>query len=1046
MLVLVLLLLLVPANRVSSAPLEARKWSPPAPAPESSAQKQLRSESPPITWIRAHPAGQSPCAPEDTTDSPDGQTIEHVWCFEGAAGDSTWPAIPAGQNNGTRHDAFDHWSLRDQPDGTTPWHVTSLLANPHDPSNAYNAWCGCDVTEGLCPESALWGSGNGYGNDWNQALILDCTGHDASGGGTIRFDLRYDTECLYDYAVLEAEIPSGSGTWVVVQDSQGNPAYFSGTSGVSTSSCTFDYFGYSANSRGASSWLNNVVFPIPAGITALRLRWRALSDLSISDEDQTDTDGLVAVDDVVISFADGSTVADDFATGDFTGVQDTGPHSSASAWSTSPVGNPYDGWHLQFDPSYMNKGNSCLAPDDWMWAAKPSVGAIPTSGFDYFLVTPVFSVVGWTGGMIEYSEYFCMPDVRDDYIDRNVRVFDRNLGWMSWQSFDPWIHFGGCVEWEFNRTEDLTPFLGATVDSVQVAWEILDGNVPGDFGWGKHGNVQYLIDNVSIGVFDVAGTYFTANDAELLQDTFSLADPAHSASLRNNEQGKWVGSGGSRSFAADESLSVDVQDQDGVTEGNVVLWWRHDDGGAGFGSWSGIPMDLAVPSANTQTDEGLYRALIGADDGGVGDLTPSGDGLIWLAGTTVQYYVKATDDVGGASTFPAGAMNPSPSYFDFSVLPMFRTGPSQSNETYLLVNDTGRPLLDFESSDVSGPVWSAVYAPAAQLTECGVQALGIQYDRYDVYDNLEPPGKSKPASDIGGYMDAAGLPLYDCLIWIHGDLGDSTFSAASRTDLRSFLDNGGLLFAAGDGIASDLSVQDPSFLSDYLGAALSDSLTDAYVLNARGEPGTSLDGIVCGLFGNCPTHRYFDRLSPASPIPGQSSEVIMTYRDGAPTDEGETCVIRNVPASGPGMAVFAGFDLSAMLSCDARTCLLGTVLADEFGRTIPVPATCVGAGVSAPAIAPGAAGFSLGQALPNPFSSRTLIRFSVPRAGPVTLVLYDVQGRRVRTLLDDVLDSAEYTRAWDGRSTSGALVANGMYFYRLTTARGAATGRVVLVR
>jgi hypothetical protein len=44
------------------------------------------------------------------------------------------------------------------------------------------------------------------------------------------------------------------------------------------------------------------------------------------------------------------------------------------------------------------------------------------------------------------------------------------------------------------------------------------------------------------------------------------------------------------------------------------------------------------------------------------------------------------------------------------------------------------------------------------------------------------------------------------------------------------------------------------------------------------------------------------------------------------------------------------------------------------------------------------------------------------------------------------LDSARYREIWDGRSTSGALASNGVYFYRLTTAGRTATGRVVLLR
>ena len=54
------------------------------------------------TWVRVHPAGGSPCADADTANSPDGQTVEHVWCFEGANGDSTWPHPNTGPAPGQR--------------------------------------------------------------------------------------------------------------------------------------------------------------------------------------------------------------------------------------------------------------------------------------------------------------------------------------------------------------------------------------------------------------------------------------------------------------------------------------------------------------------------------------------------------------------------------------------------------------------------------------------------------------------------------------------------------------------------------------------------------------------------------------------------------------------------------------------------------------------------------------------------------------------------------------------------------------------------------
>ena len=58
-------------------------------------------------------------------------------------------------------------------------------------------------------------------------------------------------------------------------------------------------------------------------------------------------------------------------------------------------------------------------------------------------------------------------------------------------------------------------------------------------------------------------------------------------------------------------------------------------------------MDFAIPDPLSASDEGVYRVILGKDDGGEQDVdgTP-GNGLIWKAGTTIEYYVRVVDDAG----------------------------------------------------------------------------------------------------------------------------------------------------------------------------------------------------------------------------------------------------------------------------------------------------------------------------------------------------------------------------------------------------------------
>jgi hypothetical protein len=65
---------------------------------------------------------------------------------------------------------------------------------------------------------------------------------------------------------------------------------------------------------------------------------------------------------------------------------------------------------------------------------------------------------------------------------------------------------------------------------------------------------------------------------------------------------------------------------------------------------------------------------------------------------------------------------------------------------------------------------------------------------------------------------------------------------------------------------------------------------------------------------------------------------------------------------------------------------------------------------------------------PNPFNSSTALRFIMPAAAEITLDIYDIQGRKVRSLFAGRLASGEHQISWDGRDEGGYAVASGLYF------------------
>lgn len=86
------------------------------------------------------------------------------------------------------------------------------------------------------------------------------------------------------------------------------------------------------------------------------------------------------------------------------------------------------------------------------------------------------------------------------------------------------------------------------------------------------------------------------------------------------------------------------------------------------------------------------------------------------------------------------------------------------------------------------------------------------------------------------------------------------------------------------------------------------------------------------------------------------------------------------------------------------------------------------------------------QNYPNPFNPSTEISFVLPKAGRLELRVFDVLGREVVTLADEVRNAGAHTMTWDGRSASGAPVASGVYLYQLKAGDVTAARKMMLIR
>jgi len=96
---------------------------------------------------------------------------------------------------------------------------------------------------------------------------------------------------------------------------------------------------------------------------------------------------------------------------------------------------------------------------------------------------------------------------------------------------------------------------------------------------------------------------------------------------------------------------------------------------------------------------------------------------------------------------------------------------------------------------------------------------------------------------------------------------------------------------------------------------------------------------------------------------------------------------------------------------------------------------------------PGAPGrFALMQNYPNPFNPSTTISFDIAVERRVTLNVYDVGGRLVRTLVSGTLAPRNYNVVWDGKNDGGSAVSSGVYFYRLQAGDFTSVKKLVLLR
>jgi hypothetical protein len=83
---------------------------------------------------------------------------------------------------------------------------------------------------------------------------------------------------------------------------------------------------------------------------------------------------------------------------------------------------------------------------------------------------------------------------------------------------------------------------------------------------------------------------------------------------------------------------------------------------------------------------------------------------------------------------------------------------------------------------------------------------------------------------------------------------------------------------------------------------------------------------------------------------------------------------------------------------------------------------------------------------PNPFNPETTIKFNLPAADYVQLIIYNLKGEKIAVIIDQPLSAGEHEFIWEGKTDQNRTAASGVYFCRLQTSNNTQTTKIILLK
>jgi hypothetical protein len=297
---------------------------------------------------------------------------------------------------------------------------------------------------------------------------------------------------------------------------------------------------------------------------------------------------------------------------------------------------------------------------------------------------------------------------------------------------------------------------------------------------------------------------------------------------------------------------------------------------------------------------------------------------------------------------------------------------------------------------------------------------------HDVWyrDSLDRLGRTYAVwpRQSAGALARDELDRFAAVIWETG-FAAGGLQACDRGVLGGWVENGGRLFISGQDLAREAG--DPTH--PFYDPAAASWLADVPGVEFLGEGVMSIQRYVSGVVG-CPITATWPGDNPylgdgAVVYETYSADVIRAVGPGRPACE----YIDYSPAGGAavyaqpgrGRSFFCGFAWEGLRTAAGRDGLLARVLAWWDGDLTAVAAEPT----PTPAPAP--------RAAPNPFNPSTEIRFTLAAPADCAVVVHNLRGRALRTLLNGRADAGERVVRWDGRDDAGRVLPGGIYLARV---------------